>query len=77
MILFFLLSLIISLIALFGLPYYLFSRYNKAEGVVSAVISIITALILLIVISMLFPYLPPIIYAKRLLVGVTETVSIK
>jgi len=77
MILFFLLSLIISLIALFGLPYYLFSRYNKAEGVVSAVISIITALILLIVISMLFSYLPPIIYAKRLLVGVTETVSIK
>lgn len=73
-ILFFLLDGIILLIALFGLPYYLYSRYSRSEGIVSAVISIITALLLLVVVSMLFPSTPPIYFAEQFVRTATETV---
>jgi len=74
-ILFFLLNAIILILSLFGLPYYLYSRYSKSEGVVAGIISIITTLLLLVVISILFPSSPSIYFAKNMVMGVTETLA--
>jgi len=65
-ILFFMLNAIILLISLFGLPYYLYSRYSRSEGIVSGIISVVSALLFLVVISILFPSSPPIYFAEVL-----------
>jgi len=65
-ILFFLLNAGVLIITLFGLPYWI-GRKNKSEGIVAGIIGIFTALVLLVIISILFPYQPPIIYAKGVL----------
>jgi hypothetical protein len=75
MILFFLLDAIILLMSLFGLPFYLGSRYSKSEGVAAGIISIITALLLLVIVSILFPYSPPIIYARTTLEGISQVAT--
>jgi hypothetical protein len=50
-----LLGLVICGLALFGLPYYLYSRFNKREGILAGIISIIAAIIYLLIIVYLFP----------------------
>jgi len=74
-ILFFLLDAIILIVSLFGLPYYLYSRYSKSEGVVAGILSIITTLLLLVIISILFPSSPPIIYARTTLEGISQVTT--
>jgi len=71
-ILFFLLEGIVLILSLFGLPYYIGSRYSKSEGFVAGIISLITAFVLLLIISALFPSSPPIIYARTMLEGASE-----
>jgi hypothetical protein len=71
-ILFFLLDAVILILSLFGLPYYVGLRYSKSEGIVSGIISIITALVLLVIVSILFPSSPPIYYARTVLEGVAQ-----
>lgn len=65
-ILFFMLDAIILLISLFGLPYYLFSRYSRSEGITSGIISIVSALIFLVAISILLPSSQPIYFTEIL-----------
>lgn len=48
-ILFALLGLIVYGLALFGLPYYLYSRFNKKEGVLAGLISIMASIIYFII----------------------------
>jgi hypothetical protein len=52
-ILFLLLYGIILVVSLFGLPYYLYSRHSKSEGVAAGIVAIISALVILFLISML------------------------
>jgi len=72
-ILFFLIDAIILILSMFGLPYYLYSRYSRSEGIASGIISIVSALVFLVVVSILFPYSQPIYYAG-LVKSATETV---
>ncbi|MFH0711268.1 MAG: DUF333 domain-containing protein [Candidatus Aenigmatarchaeota archaeon] len=72
-ILFFLLNAGVLIVSLFGLPYWI-GRRNRSEGIVAGIIGIFAALVLLIVISMIFPTQPPIIYfAENILGGFTKT----
>jgi hypothetical protein len=48
------------ILAIFGLPYYLYSQYSRSEGIVAAIISLVLSLLLLI--FLLPQYSPPIIY---------------
>jgi hypothetical protein len=56
-----LLSLIIYVFALFGLPYRLYAKFNKNEGIVAGVISIAASVFFYLVIMLLFP--SPIMFA--------------
>lgn len=47
------------LISIFGLPYWLFSKYGKAEGVLAGIISLVLSFVLLI---LLVPQAGPVIY---------------
>jgi hypothetical protein len=60
-ILFFLLNAAVLILSLFGLPFWI-GRMNRSEGIVAGIISIFSALVLLVIISMIFPNPPPIIY---------------
>lgn len=59
-ILFLLLSLIVYAMALFSLPYYLYTRYSRREGIVAGILSIIFGIIFFVII--LFLFLQPVIY---------------
>lgn len=48
------------LLSLFGLPYFLYSKYSKAEGILAGIISLVLSFVLLIL--LLPQYSPPIIY---------------
>lgn len=49
------------ILAIFGLPYFLFSKYNKTEGILAGVISLVLSFLLLI--FLLPEYSPPILYS--------------
>ena len=55
-ILFAILSFVAYGLALFGLPYYLYSRFNKREGAIAGIISSIAAIIYFVIIFYLFPH---------------------
>jgi len=54
-----LLSLVIYGLSLFGLPYYLYARFGKKEGILAGIISITASIIYFIIIFYLFP---PVVY---------------
>jgi len=49
------------IIAIFGLPYFLYSKYNKTEGILAGIISLVLSFLLLI--FLLPEYSPPIFYS--------------
>jgi hypothetical protein len=54
-ILLFLLGIVVGSIALLGLPYYLYTKFGKREGVLAGIISIVFAIIYSVIILLLFP----------------------
>jgi hypothetical protein len=59
-VMFLVINAIFILLSLFGLPYYLYSRFNKSEGILAGIVSLVLSFILLV---FLLPQSAPIIYA--------------
>lgn len=72
-IMFLVINAIFILLSLFGFPYYLYSRFNKSEGILAGIVSLILSFVLLIL--LLPQYSPPAIYAGIQSLGIASSGS--